>query len=221
MRVDKMLMATSVEGREPFLDHHLVEFAMALPPEQKVRDGVGKMHAQAAVDGLLPHDLIYRKKRASAPRSASGSAASSASARSARSATRRSPSAGCIDYDRVDEMWAAHRARPGVELPALEPLQRLRLARLLGRRARAGLAACSADAAPGRAPRGTIRGAHRSPTRPGPRPDGHMASLRARRGDPRGAANRCRSSLRVYARVPVLSMCGRDDIAKRALRPAA
>ena len=39
MRVDKMTMATSVEARVPFLDHELVEFAMALPPEMKVRTG--------------------------------------------------------------------------------------------------------------------------------------------------------------------------------------
>ena len=32
MRVDKMTMATSVEARVPYLDHHLVEFALALPP---------------------------------------------------------------------------------------------------------------------------------------------------------------------------------------------
>ena len=32
MRVDKMTMATSVEARVPFLDHELVEFALALCP---------------------------------------------------------------------------------------------------------------------------------------------------------------------------------------------
>ena len=31
MRVDKMTMATSIEARVPFLDHHLVEYALALP----------------------------------------------------------------------------------------------------------------------------------------------------------------------------------------------
>src|SRR3954453_2434404 len=36
MRQDKMTMATSVEARVPFLDHHFVEFVMALPPEMKV-----------------------------------------------------------------------------------------------------------------------------------------------------------------------------------------
>ena len=30
MRVDKITMATSVEARVPFLDHHLVEYALGL-----------------------------------------------------------------------------------------------------------------------------------------------------------------------------------------------
>ena len=42
MRLDRIAMASSVEGREPFLDHELVEFALALPPELKYRDGHGK-----------------------------------------------------------------------------------------------------------------------------------------------------------------------------------
>ena len=64
MRVDKMTMATSVEARVPFLDHELVEFAMALPPEMKVRDGVGKYLLKRAVDGPAPaDDIVYRKKQ--------------------------------------------------------------------------------------------------------------------------------------------------------------
>src|SRR3954453_14189157 len=63
MRVDKMTMATSVEARVPFLDHELVEFALALPPSVKVRDGVGKVILKEAVDGLLPRDLVYRRKQ--------------------------------------------------------------------------------------------------------------------------------------------------------------
>ena len=54
MRVDKMTMANSVEARVPFLDHDLVEFALALPPEMKVRDGSGKYLLKKAVSGLLP-----------------------------------------------------------------------------------------------------------------------------------------------------------------------
>src|ERR671932_2826451 len=57
MRVDKMTMATSVEARVPFLDHHLVEFAVALPEQMKVRHGQGKYVLKRAVDGLLPRDI--------------------------------------------------------------------------------------------------------------------------------------------------------------------
>src|SRR5207237_1655894 len=41
MRVDKLTMANSVEARVPFLDHELVELAMGMPPEEKIRGGEG------------------------------------------------------------------------------------------------------------------------------------------------------------------------------------
>jgi asparagine synthase (glutamine-hydrolysing) len=109
MRVDKMTMATSIEAREPFLDHELVEFALALPPDAKVRDGVGKSILKRAVDGLLPHDLVYRKKQGfGAPvsewfRGPLGDRAQQA-IRTSSLAER-----GLLDYDRIDRLWAAHR----------------------------------------------------------------------------------------------------------------
>ena len=54
MRLDKITMANSVEAREPFLDHHLVEFALALPPAMKYRNGVGKHVLKQAMVGILP-----------------------------------------------------------------------------------------------------------------------------------------------------------------------
>src|SRR5207302_6273953 len=109
MRVDKMTMATSVEARVPFLDHDLVEFAMALPPSMKVRDGVGKYLLKKAVDGLLPHDIVYRRKQGfGAPveewfRGDFG--------RRAQREIRESSLAerGLLNYDRIDELWEAHR----------------------------------------------------------------------------------------------------------------
>jgi asparagine synthase (glutamine-hydrolysing) len=62
MRLDKMMMATSVEGRAPFLDTELVELAMRIPSSLKIAGGVGKAVLKKAVEPLLPHDLIYRKK---------------------------------------------------------------------------------------------------------------------------------------------------------------
>lgn len=63
MRVDKITMATSVEARVPFLDHHLVEYAMSLPRSLKVQGTTGKHILKRALEEVLPHDLLYEKKR--------------------------------------------------------------------------------------------------------------------------------------------------------------
>ena len=63
MRVDKMTMATSVEARVPFLDHQLVEYAMSLPLELKIKGASGKHILKRALEKVLPPDLLYRTKR--------------------------------------------------------------------------------------------------------------------------------------------------------------
>jgi asparagine synthase (glutamine-hydrolysing) len=63
MRVDKITMATSVEARVPFLDHHLVEYAMGLPSSLKVSGKSGKHILKRALEDVLPQDLLYTRKR--------------------------------------------------------------------------------------------------------------------------------------------------------------
>ena len=63
MRVDKITMATSVEARVPFLDHHLVEYALGVPRSLKVEGTVGKHILKRALEDILPHDLLYEPKR--------------------------------------------------------------------------------------------------------------------------------------------------------------
>jgi asparagine synthase (glutamine-hydrolysing) len=63
MRVDKITMATSVEARVPFLDHHLVEYALGLPRSLKVEGTSGKHILKRALQEILPHDLLYERKR--------------------------------------------------------------------------------------------------------------------------------------------------------------
>jgi asparagine synthase (glutamine-hydrolysing) len=63
MRVDKITMATSVEARVPFLDHHLIEYAMNLPRELKVKGHTGKHILKRALESILPSDLLYQPKR--------------------------------------------------------------------------------------------------------------------------------------------------------------
>lgn len=63
MRVDKITMANSVEARVPFLDHHLVEYAMGLPVDLKIKGSTGKHILKRALESVLPSDLLYRPKR--------------------------------------------------------------------------------------------------------------------------------------------------------------
>ncbi len=63
MRVDKITMATSVEARVPFLDHHLIEYAMGLPRSLKVKGTTGKHILKRALESVLPKDVLYQPKR--------------------------------------------------------------------------------------------------------------------------------------------------------------
>jgi asparagine synthase (glutamine-hydrolysing) len=62
MRVDKISMSVSLEGRVPFLDHGLVDFTMDIPMADKVRGGEPKRLLKRAVEGWIPDEIIYRKK---------------------------------------------------------------------------------------------------------------------------------------------------------------
>src|ERR1700722_2849827 len=62
MKQDQMSMAASVESRVPFLDHRLVEFTASIPSKYATQGLAGKFILKAAVEDLLPHEIIYRKK---------------------------------------------------------------------------------------------------------------------------------------------------------------
>jgi asparagine synthase (glutamine-hydrolysing) len=63
MRVDKMSMGVSLEARVPFLDHKFVELAMSIPEAVKTRHGKLKYILKKAVRGLIPQELLDRKKQ--------------------------------------------------------------------------------------------------------------------------------------------------------------
>jgi len=63
MRVDKMSMGVSLEGRVPFLDHQVVEYAMGIPTHMKLSGGESKHILKTAVRGLIPDEIIDRPKQ--------------------------------------------------------------------------------------------------------------------------------------------------------------
>ena len=60
-RVDNMTMAWGLESRVPFMDTKLVEWALQLPPQLKMREE-GKYPLKQISRGLLPDSVIDRKK---------------------------------------------------------------------------------------------------------------------------------------------------------------
>lgn len=62
-KVDRTSMAHSLEVRAPFLDHDLVGWGMALPSALKLRGHEGKYVLKKAMEKLLPHQLLYRRKQ--------------------------------------------------------------------------------------------------------------------------------------------------------------
>ncbi len=63
VKLDRAGMAASLEGRAPFLDHHLVEFAARLPVELKVQGLATKRVLRRAVADLVPAPILRRVKR--------------------------------------------------------------------------------------------------------------------------------------------------------------
>lgn len=62
MRADKMSMAASIEAREPYLDHKLVEFMFHVPGSLKFKNNTTKYLLKKAAEKILPDSIIYRKK---------------------------------------------------------------------------------------------------------------------------------------------------------------
>ncbi len=62
-KVDRASMLHSLEARSPFLDIEVVNFARRLPHSVKFRDGTTKWILKKALESILPHEIIYRKKK--------------------------------------------------------------------------------------------------------------------------------------------------------------
>ncbi len=61
---DRMAMANSIEGRYPFLDHRIIEFAATLPADYKLKGLNEKYLLKQLMQGRLPDSILKRSKQA-------------------------------------------------------------------------------------------------------------------------------------------------------------
>ena len=54
--------ALGIEVKQPFLDEDFVRFALDISPELKVKEGIGKYILRKSFEGLIPSEIIWRKK---------------------------------------------------------------------------------------------------------------------------------------------------------------
>ncbi len=61
-KVDRAGMCVSLEGREPFLDQHIIEFAAQLPADYKLHKGIKKYPLRQIVHKYVPKHMMERPK---------------------------------------------------------------------------------------------------------------------------------------------------------------
>ncbi len=61
-RMDRTSMYSGLEARVPFADHRIVEYLYNVPWEMKARGGIVKALLREAGRGLLPEEILFRRK---------------------------------------------------------------------------------------------------------------------------------------------------------------
>ena len=61
-KVDRATMSVSLEGREPLLDHRLIEFVARLPSSFKYKQGVKKYLLKEIAHQYIPKEIMVKRK---------------------------------------------------------------------------------------------------------------------------------------------------------------
>jgi len=128
------------ERRYPYLDRSLLEFLNAIPREQLVRPGQRRSLMRRALLGIVPIELLNRKRKAlvvRAPRIAISTDWSSLLEITQRMVTK---SLGIVDAERFSD--ALHKAREGQEIEVVRLMRTLGIERWLRNLKSRGVLSC-------------------------------------------------------------------------------
>lgn len=67
VKVDRTSMANSIEVRSPFLDYRFIEYAQKIPSHLKVNSTQNKILMRELIYGIVPNEIIERKKMGFTP----------------------------------------------------------------------------------------------------------------------------------------------------------
>ena len=125
-KVDRAAMAHGVESRAPFLQASLIEFAMTLPDDVKLRGRTSKWALKQAARGLVPESLLRRRKQGFSPPFSAWARGPLRAAVEDRLSEERLQRAGILDPKPVRALLADHvagRVERGRTLWAILSLQ--------------------------------------------------------------------------------------------------
>ena len=111
VKLDRMSMAASIEGRAPLLDHRVVEFAVRLPVSLRVRDGRGKHLLRQVARRWLPSSVLDKPKQGFGIPLPEWFRASLGDMAADVFASRRFRERGWVQAEAVDALLRAHRQR--------------------------------------------------------------------------------------------------------------
>src|SRR5690554_5668055 len=108
VKVDRMSMANSLETRAPLLDYRVVEFAANIPSRLKLHGKDKKHILKKAFSGMLPQDVLYRKKMGFSVPLADWLRQEIRPTADALLTDTEGGLAQCFDVGRVNQLWQAH-----------------------------------------------------------------------------------------------------------------
>jgi asparagine synthase (glutamine-hydrolysing) len=113
------------EKRYPYLDRDLLQFTYAIPREQLVRPGHRRSLMRRALVGVVPDELLNRKRKAFVARSSIAAISTEWSRLAEMTQHMLAASMGIVDAANISE--ALQKARQGGEIPLLSLLRALRI----------------------------------------------------------------------------------------------